>query len=45
MERAAIHRAHPQLDADTRTALLIKRRHGANFAAMVFPEIDVTGLR
>lgn len=45
MERSAIHRAHPQLDADTMTALLIKRRHGANLAAMVFPSIDLTGLR
>jgi hypothetical protein len=45
MERAAIHRAHPLLDANTKTALLIKRRHGVNLAAMVFPGIDLTGLR
>jgi len=45
MERDAIHRAHPDLNHDETVAMLIKRRHGADLAALVFPNIDLTGLR
>jgi hypothetical protein len=45
MERDALHRAHPNLDQEETAAMLIKRRHGADLAALVFPNIDLTGLR
>jgi hypothetical protein len=45
MEREALHRAHPNLDQEETVAMLIKRRHGADLAALVFPNIDLTGLR
>ena len=45
MERDALHRAHPNLDQEETVAMLIKRRHGADLAALVFPNIDLTGLR
>ncbi len=45
MERDAIHRAYPDLNHDETVAMLIKRRHGADLAALVFPNIDLTGLR